>query len=254
MANMNDLPFKSLQFYATAPYACSYIDDLEARSQVVTPPQLITTKIYSSLIQSGFRRSGHFTYRPYCDNCQACIASRVRVQEFTPNRSQRRAQKKHQDLIAKVLPLQYREEHFQLYKAYIQSRHAHPIEGNPQEPIENDEEQYREFLVQSHIESFIVEFRANGVLKMVSVIDQVLDGISSVYTFYEASDIHASYGTYGILWQIEYAKREQLPFVYLGYYIEKSQKMSYKILFKPLEGIVDNQWITISEDMTFKKS
>jgi len=245
MANLKDIPFNSLQFYATAPYACSYLPDHEARSQVATPPQLITTKIYSELIKTGFRRSGHFTYRPYCDQCQSCIATRIQANYFIPNRSQKRAFLKHSNLQAKIMALQFIPEHFALYREYQLSRHATQIDGNTADSNEDEEDQYRQFLIQSHIDSFLVEFRENGVLRMVSVIDEVSDGLSSVYTFYDASQTKASYGTYGILWQVEKAKELQLPFVYLGYYIQESQKMSYKALFKPIEGLVNGVWMNL---------
>jgi arginine-tRNA-protein transferase len=251
MTNIKDIPFHSLQFYATAPYACSYLVDHEARSQVATPPQRIDSKVYSELIRAGFRRSGHFTYRPHCDQCQACIATRVQVPYFIPNRSQRRAFLKHANLQAKVMALEFIPEHYELYRAYQESRHADQIDGTPAESGEDEEDQYRQFLIQSHIDSFLVEFRENGVLRMVSVIDAVMDGLSSVYTFYDASQTKASYGTYGILWQINKAKELQLPFVYLGYYIKESQKMSYKFSYKPIEGLIDGAW-TILDDITAK--
>jgi arginine-tRNA-protein transferase len=245
MANLKDIPFNSLQFYATAPYGCSYLPDHEARSQVATPPQLITTKIYSELIKAGFRRSGHFTYRPYCDQCQSCIATRIQANYFIPNRSQKRAFLKHSNLQEKIMALQFIPEHFALYKEYQQSRHATQIDGSTTDSNEDEEDQYRQFLIQSHIDSFLVEFRENGVLRMVSVIDAVSDGLSSVYTFYDASQTKASYGTYGILWQVEKAKELQLPFVYLGYYIQESQKMSYKASYKPIEGLVNGVWMNL---------
>jgi arginine-tRNA-protein transferase len=245
MANLKDIPFNSLQFYATAPYACSYLPNHEARSQVATPPQLITTKIYSELIKAGFRRSGHFTYRPYCDQCQSCIATRIQASYFIPNRSQKRAFLKHSNLQSKIMTLQFTPEHFALYKRYQQSRHATQIDGSTADSNEDEEDQYRQFLIQSHIDSFLVEFRENGVLRMVSVIDAVSDGLSSVYTFYDASKTKASYGTYGILWQVEKAKELQLPFVYLGYYIQESQKMSYKASYKPIEGLVNGVWMNL---------
>jgi arginine-tRNA-protein transferase len=245
MANLKDIPFNTLQFYATAPYACSYLPNHEARSQVATPPQLITTKIYGELIKAGFRRSGHFTYRPYCDQCQSCIATRIQANDFVPNRSQKRAFLKHSNLQANIMALQFIPEHFALYAEYQQSRHALQIDGSAADSNEDEEDQYRQFLIQSHIDSFLVEFRENGVLRMVSVIDKVSDGISSVYTFYDASQTKASYGTYGILWQVEKAKELQLPFVYLGYYIQESQKMSYKALYKPMEGLVNGVWMNL---------
>jgi len=246
MTNFKELPFQSVQFYATAPYPCSYLEGLQARSQVATPPQLIRAKVYDQLIYAGFRRSGLFTYRPYCDNCQACIATRIPVNTFTPNRSQTRVWKKHQHLEARVLPLEFIPEHFELYQRYQAQRHQSPMEGGQVKSVGDDEEQqYREFLLQTNIETALVEFRENEELRMVSVVDVLSDGLSSVYTFYDASIKQNSFGTYGILWQVAQAKKLGMHYVYLGYYIEQSPKMSYKSQFRPLEALIDNSWSTL---------
>lgn len=244
MSLLRDIPLSALQFYLTAPYPCSYLPNKEARSQVATPAFLITPQVYSELVQYGFRRSGTFSYRPRCDSCRECVPVRVVIADFTSTRSQRRSWKKHLGMEISLHGLVEQEEHFALYQRYQNSRHR---DGGMDD---NDPEQYRSFLLQSHVDSMLVEFREHGVLRMVSLIDILADGVSAVYTFYDPDIVGSSFGTFNVLWQIELCRKLQLPYLYLGFWIEQSQKMAYKANFQPLQGLKNGSWQTINPDDT----
>ena len=242
MSILNDIPVSTLHFYLTAPYQCSYLRDQMARSQVATPSLLINTRVYSELVQHGFRRSGTYTYRPQCDNCRACVPLRVLSKQFKANRSQRRAWKRHANLDVTLHPLQDNVEYFELYQRYQSARHK---DGGMST---DSRESYKTFLLKSHVDSVLVEFREpgtlskQGVLRMVSVIDLIADGLSSVYTFYEPELPGASFGVYNVLWQIEMCRKLDLDFLYLGYWIKQTRKMAYKTEYQPAQGLLDGEW------------
>ncbi len=247
-------PLQRLQFYVTTGYSCGYLPNKLAQSLIAAPQHLVTAEVYSGLIQQGFRRSGKFAYRPHCEHCHECIPVRIIVDEFKPNRTQRKIFRQHQHLSTRIIPVEFKDEHFALYTAYQRARHSDSMKTDDAD-IDNayqetEAEQYRNFLCQTNVDSVMVEFRDQQKLVMVSVIDLVRDGISAVYTFYdtyhhttEIGQKRPSYGTYNILWQAEWCKSLNLPYLYLGYWIRDSAKMAYKQNFQPLQKLIDGEWV-----------
>ncbi|TFH12820.1 MAG: arginyltransferase [Nitrosomonadales bacterium] len=238
MNPLNDFPSSMLQFCSTASYPCNYLPDKLARSQVATPSHLIDTNTYGELVQTGFRRSGTFTYRPYCGHCKACVPVRVVVNDFSPSHTQRRIWKRHQNLIVTQHELYYHPDHYALYMNYQIKRHYNGKMDH------DSRELYRDFLLQTNVNSKLVEFHENGQLRMISIIDKLPDGISSVYTFFDPNTKGASFGTYSILWQIQQCCTNGLPHLYLGYWIKGNRKMEYKSNFQPLQSLIRRKWLS----------
>ncbi len=242
MSSLKELPIFRLQFYLTAPYPCSYLPERQARSQVAAPAGLIDHLVYSELVRLGFRRSGLHVYRPRCDACQACVPVRVRVEDFTASRAQRRCQARNGDLAVRVRPLLFDEAHYRLYRRYQAARHA----GGGMD--QDDREQFRGFLLQSRVDSALLEYSLGGEVVMVSLVDKLLDGLSAVYTFYEPALARRSLGTFGVLTEIRLAREMGLPYLYLGYWIAASAKMAYKRGYRPLESFAEGHWQPLEEE------
>lgn len=230
-----------MRFHTTELYPCSYLPSRLARSQVAVPDHLIDAPTYAQLIKTGFRRSGSFVYRPNCEQCEACVPVRVIVDQFLPNRTQRRIWKRYQHLVTTQHRLHYHPDHYRLYRRYQVRRHAH----NGMDYDSRD--QYCNFLLQSNVDSRLITFHENDQLRMISIIDQLPDGLSSVYTFFDPDVPNASFGTFNILWQIMQCQMRKLPYLYLGYWIGENRKMSYKANFQPLQSLVNGHWQTFSQ-------
>jgi leucyl-tRNA---protein transferase len=228
-----------LQFYVTPPEPCPYLANRQMMSVFADPRAEMNGQIYGHLAHAGFRRSGPHVYRHQCPGCRACVPVRVPVQDFRPSRGQRRVWRRNADLQVSCLRCTPREVHFDLYRRYVNTRHAG---GGMDNPTPRD---YWRFIDSPWCDTDLVEFRAQGRLVCVAVCDRLPDGLSAVYTYFDPDESARSLGTYAILWQIAEARRLDLPYVYLGYWIKGSPRMAYKSAFRPAEGLRDGIWKTL---------
>ena len=231
-----------LDFYLSTEHDCSYLDRL-AQNIFLDPNSLPNLAQYQKLLELGFRRSGKNLYRPHCPGCSECISVRVNVNEFMPKKSQKRCYKKNQDIIYKSISDDFSQEHFELYRKYLKSRH----QGEGMD--ESTKDDYINFLTSSWSHTQFLEFRQkdSNHLVAVAVTDIVNNALSSVYTFFDTDEKYQkrSIGVYAILSQIAYAKSMGLKWVYLGYWIRDNQKMSYKNQYKPAQILVNNEWLDL---------
>lgn len=231
---------KTLVFFATPAHDCSYLPDRQATTMFVDPRARVDRRLYSQLTALGFRRSGSHYYRPHCENCNACIPVRLRVNEFRPDRSQRRVLKKNSDLSCRMVRASFTERYYELYAHYIEARHA---DGDMYPP---SREQFASFLVDGATDSWFLEILDQGRLVGLAAIDQLDEGLSAIYTVFDPAYEQRSLGTFAVLWQIEEARRLGLPYLYLGYWIAECSKMNYKTRFRPIEALQEGHWQTMN--------
>lgn len=227
---------RDLKVYTTYPHSCSYLDDQEAVTLFVDPRQTVDKTLYSKLSAMGFRRSGSHIYRPHCSDCNACIPARIPVNSFDPSRRQRRTRKRNQDLVVECSDAIGDEAAYDLYCRYINDRHS---DGDMFPP---DREQYESFLSNEWNCTNYYRFFEQGNLLAIAVVDELQDGLSAIYTFFEPNAGNRSLGAFAILWQVEQARQMGLDYVYLGYWIRGCQKMAYKSEYRPLELYLNNRW------------
>lgn len=224
-----------LQLFSTAQFPCAYLAGKVARNTVIDPDFKMQSNIYSQLMKSGFRRSGAQVYRPQCQPCKECISTRIPVNSFRFSKSQRRNVKKNSDLTVVINKGDYKPAYQALYAEYLQSRHD-----------SDDSDDVQEFFEAEWCSVYYVEFLDNDRLLGVAVIDVLESGVSSVYTFFSPSEgSQRGLGAYAILWQIDYAKKNNIEYVYPGYWIENCSKMNYKSKYRPIEGYFDGIWSPI---------
>ena len=234
---MNDSNFK---VGITKIFPCSYLPNEEERLLIALDERLQNNHSYSLLMMEGFRRSGDQSYRPHCPSCNACQSVRVVVNDFTPSKSQKRSLKRNAQLQI-VTSSQLKDDYYDLYENYINTCHQ---DGSM---FPANYSQFKSFLSskltkQLFIETWLVTDNKKKLV-CVAVTDQLVNGLSAVYTFYHPDFKSKGLGVFSILTQIDLCKKKDLLYLYLGYQIDDCQKMNYKNRYFPYEKFIDRQWL-----------
>lgn len=238
------------QFYLTAPSPCPYLPGKQERKVFTHLVGERAPELNDLLTHGGFRRSQSIAYRPACETCRACMSVRVVVDDFRPSRSQRRVGDRNRDVIGEMRAAVPTSEQYSVFRSYLDSRHR---DGGMADMTVLD---YAMMVEDSVVRTFLTEYRVKPdhpldereetwPLAGVALCDRLSDGISMVYSFYEPMEEGRSLGTYMILEHIDYARRLALPYLYLGYWIEGSRKMSYKTRYQPQEHLGPNGWVRV---------
>jgi len=230
-----------LGFYLTAPHPCSYLEEREAKALFADPEEAQDNRVYTLLSRAGFRRSGEHIYRPRCEGCQECRPVRIPIAHFAPSRAQRRTWRQNQDLQCTPRETGFVPEHFALYQRYQSSRHHGGGMDDPRP------ENYLSFLTATWSQTVFHEFRLADRLVAVAVVDELGDALSAVYTFFDPDLGGRSLGRFAVLQLIHLAEQRGCQWLYLGYWIRGSRKMSYKGEYRPLECYQDGHWQPVVE-------
>lgn len=235
---MDHIPLKRPHFFfTTAPLPCPYLPGRLERKIVTELSGPDAEALHEALSRAGFRRSHSIAYTPACPGCNACIPVRIVIKDFAVKRTMRRIMKTNGDLVAHEVAARATAEQYRLFSRYQDSRHS----GGDMALMGFYD--YRSMVEDSPIDTHLIEFRdSSGVLRAACLTDRMNDGLSAVYSFYDPEMTERSFGTYVILWLVERARSMGLPYVYLGYWIAESRKMSYKARFAPLEAFGPGGW------------
>ncbi|MBI5164532.1 MAG: arginyltransferase [Magnetospirillum sp.] len=243
---MDHIPLKRPHFFfTTAPLPCPYIAGRLERKIVTELNGPDAESLHEALSRAGFRRSHAIAYTPACPGCNACVPVRIVVEGFRADRTMRRIAKANAELVARRVPARATADQYRLFARYQEGRHA----GGDMALMGYYD--YRSMVEDSPIDTFLIEFRhPDGTLAAACLTDRMSDGLSAVYSYYDPDLSARSLGTYVVLWLIEEAIRQGLPYIYLGYWIAESRKMSYKARFQPLEAFGPNGWRQLDPDAT----
>ncbi|MGJ8528794.1 arginyltransferase [Maritalea sp.] len=244
-----------LQFYLTAETPCPYLPGKFERKLFTHLAGKRAGDLHDMLSLHGFRRSQNIAYRPACEGCDACQSARVLVDDFERNANQRRIWRKNADIVGTPVDPVATQEQYALFKRYLKTRHQ---DGGMSEMSHID---YEFMLEDTPVQSMVVEYRIrtdldqdDGPLVGLALTDLLPDGISMVYSFFDTEAHRRSLGRFMVLDQIERSRRLGLPFLYLGYWVKNSPKMTYKSSFQPLEILGNgDRWQLLDDAPTGQK-
>jgi len=229
-------------FYLTAPAPCPYLPGRIERKIFTELRGPAAAENAETLGRLGFRRSQTVAYRPACDACRACVSVRIPVAHFVPGRSQRRLLRAHSDLIAAERAPWSTPEQYALLTAYLAARHC---DGGMDEM---DAVDYADMVEQTPVNTRLLEYRdPAGALVAACVTDVQRDGLSMIYSFYDAvHPVRRGLGTWMILDHVARAAHAGLPYLYLGFWIAAAPRMNYKGRFRPLEALTSAGWTQLN--------
>lgn len=228
---------RQLPFFLTAPTPCPYLSGRQERKVFTRLEPGEGAGLNDALTHAGFRRSQSILYRPACEQCSACRSARIPVGEFEWSRGFRRIARRNGGLTREACAAEATPEQFGLLSAYLKDRHG---DGDM---AGMDFFEYASMVEDGAQRTDLVEYRdPDGHLIAAALVDELADGFSLVYSFFEPSLARHSLGVYIILDHIRLAKAMGLPYVYLGYWVKGSPKMDYKKRFRPLEVLEPTGW------------
>ena len=203
--------------------------------------------VNDSLSQVGFRRSQNIAYRPACEACDACVSARLPAAEYAFSRSERRVLERNADLSRHLVEAEATMEQFDLLRRYLLARHA---QGGMAEMGWPD---YVAMVEDTAVRTHMIEYRSPsndsgpGDLIACALVDQLADGLSLVYSFFEPGLPRRSLGSFIILDHVAQAVKAELSHVYLGYWVPGSAKMAYKARFDPIELLRPTGWTRMTD-------
>jgi leucyl-tRNA---protein transferase len=232
------------QLFLTAPAPCPYLRGRTERKVFTQLAGPHADSLHNVLTNAGFRRSQSIAYRPACDGCSACVSVRIAADRFVRTRNFRRVLRDNADLEPATVPCDPTAEQFSLLRRYLDARHN---DGGMADMTALD---YAAMVEETPVETSICEYRrrGDGTLLAASLTDELDDGLSMVYSFFDPEAGERSLGTYMILDHIGQALRRGKSYVYLGYWVKGCTKMDYKSRFRPLEVLGPSGWQEMEDE------